>query len=153
MEKLPYNLADLERELAPYYISATDQDIEDMLAVVGEKDLPSLFRHIPEDIRFSSWGEDEGMDYSDLVLQMEKLVPKEHPPQKFCRPRSQTLPPTGFDFLPLFHPGPDHRLHPLSTRAQPRNPVVPLDVQFLPFHADRFRGGQCQFVRPGQLSF
>ena len=73
MEKLPYNLADLERELAPYYISATSQDIEEMLAVVGEKDLESLFRHIPEDVRFSFWGEGEGTDYSDLVHRMEEL--------------------------------------------------------------------------------
>ena len=74
--KLPYNLADLERELAPYYIGATPRDIEEMLAVVGEKDLASLFRHIPEDIRFSCRGREEGMDYSDLVLHMERLSQK-----------------------------------------------------------------------------
>ena len=76
MESLPYRLADLERELAPYYISATPQDIREMLEVVGEKDLESLFRHIPEDIRFSSWGEEKGMDYSDLVGHMEELSRK-----------------------------------------------------------------------------
>ena len=83
MEKLPYNLADLERELAPYYISATAQDIEEMLKVVGVKDLPALFQHIPENIRFSSWGEQEGMDYSDLVLCMEKLSRKNTPRNSF----------------------------------------------------------------------
>ena len=58
MEKLPYDPSSLERELSPYYISATSDDIQEMLAVVGEKDLPSLFRDIPEDISFSHWGED-----------------------------------------------------------------------------------------------
>ena len=76
MERLPYNPTDLDRELAPYYISATPQDIEDMLAVVGEKDLESLFRHIPEDIRISQWGQDKGLEYEALVRHMEQLSHK-----------------------------------------------------------------------------
>ena len=73
MERLPYNPTDMQRELSPYYIGTTPQEIEEMLSVVGEKDLASLFRHIPEDIRFSRWGKDKGLDYRSLVRRMEKL--------------------------------------------------------------------------------
>ena len=76
MKKLPYDPSTLERERAPYYISATAEDIREMLEVVGEKDLPSLFRDIPEDICFSDWGQDKGLDYEALVEAMERLSQK-----------------------------------------------------------------------------
>ena len=40
------------RETAPYYISATDEDIDRMLEAVGASRLEDMFAHIPDDISF-----------------------------------------------------------------------------------------------------
>ena len=45
-EKLPYDPEKLERELKPYFISADDEEIGEMLSELGLSKLEDLFSHI-----------------------------------------------------------------------------------------------------------
>ncbi len=51
-KNLPYNPEALPRELKKYYLSATDEDIHEMLNCLGLKSLDDLYNHIPENVRF-----------------------------------------------------------------------------------------------------
>ncbi|MDC0253441.1 aminomethyl-transferring glycine dehydrogenase subunit GcvPB [Bacteriovoracales bacterium] len=53
-DKLPYDPSKLNRELRPYFISADDEEIKEMLKEIGLEKLEDLFSHIPEDIQFKS---------------------------------------------------------------------------------------------------
>ena len=50
-DKLPYDPSKLERELRPYFISADDEEIKEMLKEIGLEQLEDLFSHIPEDVQ------------------------------------------------------------------------------------------------------
>ena len=49
---LNYNPSELKRELNPYYIGASEVEIDEMLSQVGSKSLDDLFSHIPNEILF-----------------------------------------------------------------------------------------------------
>lgn len=76
-EKLGYDPEKLERELTPFYISATDSEIKEMLDYVGVKDLSELYSHIPEHSRFKSAPHvTEKLNYTDLIAHVENLSKK-----------------------------------------------------------------------------
>ena len=50
---LPFNPTALPRELRRHYISATEEEIQEMLKVAGAADFADLYAHIPQDCRFA----------------------------------------------------------------------------------------------------
>lgn len=76
-ERLPYNPKELERELKPFYISASDQEIEQMLESVGAKDLDDLFSHINKNVLFDKTPDfGPHLSYEDLVVHVEEVAAK-----------------------------------------------------------------------------
>ena len=51
--ELNYDPQDLPREFKTHYISATEQDISEMLSTLGLDKLEDLFEHIPASIRMN----------------------------------------------------------------------------------------------------
>jgi glycine dehydrogenase len=78
-DSLPFNPQTLPRELCRHYVSASDQDLNEMLEAVGKKDLADLYAHIPEALRFS-----EPLDlpaelsYEALAERMQSLSDANH---------------------------------------------------------------------------
>ncbi len=81
---LPYDPAILPRELKRHYISATDDDIAEMLKAVGYDRLDQLFDHIPSALLFS---EDlaipDELTYEALQERMESLASKNNTYESF----------------------------------------------------------------------
>ncbi|MDX2111289.1 MAG: aminomethyl-transferring glycine dehydrogenase subunit GcvPB [Verrucomicrobiota bacterium] len=74
---LPYDPATLPRELMRHYVSASDADIAAMLTTVGESDLAALYKHLPQEIRFSEPPAlPEEMDYYAVAERMQQLASK-----------------------------------------------------------------------------
>ena len=77
LKNLPYDPSKLERELTPYYISATDNEIEEMLSEIGKERLEDLFDHIPAYLKFDNELQlEEELSYPDLVSRVENLASK-----------------------------------------------------------------------------
>lgn len=81
---LPYNPEELPRELKKYYISATDQEINDMLKSIGKNSLSELFDHISPDVKFKS-APDIGpsLEYAELKAHLEEIAKKNKPKTSF----------------------------------------------------------------------
>lgn len=76
-ERLPYNPKELERELKPFYISASDEELDQMLKSIGAKDLNALFSHINKDVLFDKTPDfGPHLRYEDLIVHMEELAAK-----------------------------------------------------------------------------
>lgn len=76
-EKLGYDPEKLERELTPYYISATESEINEMLGAIGAKDLNDLYSHIPAHSRFEKAPfVTERLEYTELINHVEALAKK-----------------------------------------------------------------------------
>ena len=76
-QDLPYDVKKLPRELAPDYISATDQEINEMLSEIGLSKLEDLYSHIPQDIKFQTTPEIcEKLDYLPLIDHVKKIAEK-----------------------------------------------------------------------------
>lgn len=74
-ERLPYNPNELERELKPYYICATDDELDQMLDTVGAKSLEDLFSHIPENVRFKKTPDfGAPLEYENLITHLEGVA-------------------------------------------------------------------------------
>lgn len=75
IENLPYNPNELERELTPYYISASENEIKEMMETIGIKDLKDLYSHIPSEILMDKGPAELGkhLDYEELVAHVEDL--------------------------------------------------------------------------------
>jgi glycine dehydrogenase len=74
---LPYNPEKLPRELTKYYISATEQELADMLSTIGLNKMENLFDHIPSSVKFEKTPfVTEGLSYENLVTHMEELSKK-----------------------------------------------------------------------------
>jgi glycine dehydrogenase len=74
---LPYNPEELPRELKRHYISATDQEIQEMMDEIGIANFEELFAHIPEEVRFKSAPEMcEELSYPDLVKHVQDVAAK-----------------------------------------------------------------------------
>ena len=81
---LPYNPNELPRELKKYYISASDQEISEMLERVGKRSLSELFDHIPAEVKFKETPNiGDGLQYDDLKNHMEELAKKNNPKTSF----------------------------------------------------------------------
>ena len=77
MTTLPYDPSTIKRELSPCYISATEEDIEQMLRSVGVSELANLFDHIPSELQFSrppSIG--KRLSYGELAQHLEDISKK-----------------------------------------------------------------------------
>ncbi len=71
---LPYNPEALPRELARHYITATDAELEAMLAATGSSELDDLYSHIPPEYRFSAKPDlPEELSYKELQKSMEAM--------------------------------------------------------------------------------
>ncbi len=76
-ERLPYNPKELERELKPFYISASDQEIDEMLQNIGAKSLDDLFTHINKDVLFDKTPDfGPHLSYEDLIVHVEEVAAK-----------------------------------------------------------------------------
>lgn len=75
--KLPYDPTKLERELAPYYITASEAELKEMLQTIGVESYSDLFKHIPENVRFKNEPKiGKALNYSELIDHMESLSQK-----------------------------------------------------------------------------
>lgn len=74
---LSYDPKTLPRELRRHYISATDEEISEMLATIGKPSLASLFDHFPEAIRFKEAPDlPEELSYEALQARMAAMAAK-----------------------------------------------------------------------------
>ncbi len=71
-----YDPKKLQRELTKYYISATDQDIQDMLETIGLKDLDSLYSHIADNNKFTKFFVSDELDYESLAQHLYEISNK-----------------------------------------------------------------------------
>ena len=128
-DHLPYNPEDHIRELTKFYISATDQDITQMLETVGKNSLQDLFDHIPSDVLFDGdMNLPKALAYDKLVKHMEDLAAKNHIKTSFLGDGlSQYKIPDLVNFC-LQYTRFDHCLYPLSTREKSGHVAKPLDL-------------------------
>ena len=75
-EKLPYDPEKLERELKPYFISADDEEIGEMLSELGLSKLEDLFSHIPDEVKFdeSNYSVCQSLSYEEALKEVELLA-------------------------------------------------------------------------------
>lgn len=82
LKRLPYNPLELPRELKTFYISATDNDITEMLSAINVKSREELFSHLPSDILMDEKEHvgklGEALPYGDLVDHVESVSQKNH---------------------------------------------------------------------------
>ena len=78
IDNLPYNPSELERELTPFYISASETEISEMMKTIGVKDFKELYSHIPENILMNEGPKELGrhLEYEELVAHVEDLSAK-----------------------------------------------------------------------------
>jgi glycine cleavage system pyridoxal-binding protein P len=68
---LPYDPQTLPREKARYYIPASEQELQAMLAALGLSRLDDLFAHLPSAVRMAQpLALPEHLDYMDLYHHM-----------------------------------------------------------------------------------
>lgn len=75
---LSYHPEKLKRELKPFYIGATDQDISEMLSIIGVKSLEDLYSHIPKDVLMEHIRMDKHMSYEELVVHVNEIAQMNH---------------------------------------------------------------------------
>ena len=81
---LPYNPQELPRELQKYYISATDQEINEMLQSIGKNSLSELFDHISSEVKFESTPDiGPSLEYYKLKAHLENIAEKNTPKISF----------------------------------------------------------------------
>lgn len=77
IERLGYNPTELPRELKTFYISASENEIQEMMNSIGVDSREQLFSHLPSDIMMSKAPAiGERMAYGDLARHMEELAQK-----------------------------------------------------------------------------
>ncbi len=75
---------EINRELAKNYISASDEDIKEMLATLGLSNTKELFNHIKDDVKFSEKIPlAAGLSYDQLVERLDELAKKNNIPTNF----------------------------------------------------------------------
>lgn len=79
-QNLPYDPTQLPRELKPFYISASEEDIELMLKNIDTRTLDQLFDSIDSNVRFDKQkflaSMPQPLDYSSLIEHMQNLSKK-----------------------------------------------------------------------------
>ena len=74
---LPYNPETLKRELKKYYISASPEEIQQMMEKVGVQNLDQLFSSLPEEVMFKKAPDaGEELNYSQLIDHVEAMAAK-----------------------------------------------------------------------------
>lgn len=81
---LPYDPSSLKRELAPFYISATDSELKEMYETIGAKSDKDLFSHIPSELLFSAPPNvTENLAYQDLADHLASIAAMNKPKPGF----------------------------------------------------------------------
>lgn len=76
-DQLPYNPKKLPRELTPFYISATENEIAQMLKEVGLNSLSDLYSHIPCENLFLNYPDiGKQLNYEELVAHVTAVAKK-----------------------------------------------------------------------------
>ncbi|RLA63160.1 MAG: glycine dehydrogenase [Epsilonproteobacteria bacterium] len=74
---LPYDPTKLQRELKKYYISATEDEIQEMLNSLSINNLEELFAHIPNEVMFEKAPNIcKELDYESLISHLEQMAAK-----------------------------------------------------------------------------
>ncbi len=73
---LSYHPEKLKRELKPFYIGASDQDLSDMLKAIGCKNLDDLYSHLPKSVLMNQIRMDKHMSYEELVIHVNEVAHK-----------------------------------------------------------------------------
>lgn len=73
---LNFDPKQLKRELKPYYIGASEKDIQEMLKAVGAKDLNDLYSHIDDSVKMSSVPMEKALSYEALIDHVNALANK-----------------------------------------------------------------------------
>lgn len=77
---LDYRPEALAREMRPFYIGASEQDIQDMLTALGLKNLDELYSHISPELLFRGPLKlPKAMGYQELITHVNRLAEKNHP--------------------------------------------------------------------------
>lgn len=75
--RLPYNPYELARELAPNYITASEEEIGEMFKTVGKKDRKDLYAHLDAKDLFEETPDiGPSLPYDELVEHMEAIAAK-----------------------------------------------------------------------------
>lgn len=75
--KLDFDPKKLPRELKEFYISASEEEIQSMMATLKVKDFADLYSHIDKSMHFEKAPTVcEALDYNDLIAHMEDLSKK-----------------------------------------------------------------------------
>jgi glycine dehydrogenase len=81
---LPFDPHALPRETRRHYISASDQDIREMMRVVGADSLESLYAHIPQACRFKDAPDlPEELSYEALQQRLLELAEENRPAESY----------------------------------------------------------------------
>ena len=78
-----YDPQKLKRELTPFYISASKQDIDEMLKAIGLEKLEDLFQELPDDIKLEELKLEAPMEYEKLANHLFELSLKNKPKTSF----------------------------------------------------------------------
>ncbi len=82
--KLNYDPKSQSRELVPNYISLSETEIKEMLNELGLEKLSDLYRHIPEDVKFSETPNvSKTFEYEELIDHMLELSNKNNTKKSF----------------------------------------------------------------------
>ncbi|MFL5784948.1 MAG: aminomethyl-transferring glycine dehydrogenase subunit GcvPB [Bacteriovoracaceae bacterium] len=73
---LNYHPEKLKRELTPFYIGATDEDLTDMLKAIGVKHLDDLYSHLPSNVKMEHIRMDKHMSYEELIVHVNEVAAK-----------------------------------------------------------------------------
>ncbi|MEK9772623.1 MAG: aminomethyl-transferring glycine dehydrogenase subunit GcvPB [Opitutae bacterium] len=119
--ELPYNPQEYPRESARHYVSASQQDLDEMLAKVGARDLEDLFAHLPPSIKFP-----------DKPVLPDELTYEDASHRLFETAKKTNLLPSFIgDLLPVW------KVHPITNQvAQLR----PLSTSYTPYQPERSQG-------------
>ncbi len=84
MMSFPYSPESLNKELKRHYISATDEEIHEMLTACSLKDLSEVFNHLPKEVMFQSpIRAGKEYDYYELAEEMLQISKKNKVNQSF----------------------------------------------------------------------
>ena len=73
---LSYHPEKLKRELNQFYIGASDQELREMLSIIGEKSLDDLYSHIPRNVIMEKVLMDKHMSYEELIIHVNDVAAK-----------------------------------------------------------------------------
>lgn len=113
---LNYEPSEFPRELARHYISASENDISEMLHFIGLQNIQELFRHIPDSLHFEKRiNVPDELNYEQTAIQLANIAERTKLKTSFigdCLPHWKSHPIV--DFV--------SKLRPLSTSYTPYQP-------------------------------